>query len=107
MKATRKRAINKQLDKLYFQMNDIALIEVERLARKCLNQNPKKLGEFVMAMGHFSFTDIKGETIWEHTYEKCSGFKPLDDFISEWDSILKLTGEPMRFTATGVKITDW
>ena len=28
----------------------------------------------------------------------------FDEFISEWDEYLKLTGEPMRFTADGPKI---
>jgi hypothetical protein len=32
---------------------------------------------------------------------------PLANVFREWDNIFKLTGEPMRFTATGKKVTDW
>lgn len=101
------RKINKDIEKHLKAMYDLALPEVERLARKCLSQNPKKLNEFVMCMGTFFFTDHAGEVYYDHVVEKLSGYKPIDDFICEWNGILKLTGEPMRFTATGIKITDW
>lgn len=99
--------INKQIAAHLKSMNDLALPEVERLARKCLSQNPIKIKEFVMCMGTFFFTDQTGEVLYSNIAEKYSGYKPLNDFICEWDGILKLTGEPMRFTATGIKITDW
>lgn len=101
------KKIDKQLTNLYDKMYGIAILEVERLARKCLSQNPKHFNEFVMCMGTFFFTDKKGEVVWGHIAEKRSGYKPLDDFICEWNSILKLTGEPMRFTSSGKIITHW
>lgn len=103
----KKTKVNSQLLKLYQQMGNIASNEVERLARKCLAQNPKKVSEFCMAMGMFSFSDLNGKTLWDHQCEKLSGYKALNDFVMEWDSELKITGEPMRVTATGIKITDW
>lgn len=27
--------------------------------------------------------------------------------VGEWDSRLKITGDAMRFTAKGIKVTDW
>ena len=109
--------INDQLDELYSQMEKIASIEVERLARDILKKN-KSLHEFVMGMGTWFFTYKNGETISPYetrmngsfeyyTILSRRSFKPLADFMGEWNDILKLTGESMRFTATSKKITDW
>jgi hypothetical protein len=100
-------SVNKSLIKLHRQMDKIALAEVERLARLCLKSNIGYFNEFVMCMGTFFFTDKSGEVLYDHIAEKRIGYKRLDNFVCEWNSMLKLTGEPMRFTATGSKITDW
>jgi hypothetical protein len=47
------------------------------------------------------FTDNTGQP----TYPKYGN--PVFEIITEFDSILHLTGNPMRFTATGDKQTDW
>ena len=92
----------KAIEKHYQQAVNLALAEVERLARKILAQHAN-LDEFVMAMGSVGFSDGYEElAIDERAY-----MKPLRDFINEWDGVLKLTGTPMRFTATGKKVTDW
>lgn len=86
--------------------------EVERLARLVLLNNPK-LREFIMGMGSFFFTDSKDEII--HTsmgnndsrLNRLKGYKRLVKFVEQFDSQLKITGTPMRFTAKGKKITDW
>lgn len=102
-------SINSKLLFHYQRMDEIALKEVERLPRKILKQH-KHLDYFLMAMGTYFVVDNKREIIdtWDGkgnpTYKY---FKELNDFISEWDSILKLTGNPMKFTATGEIITDW
>lgn len=98
-------------------MEKTASTEVERLARDILKKN-NSLHEFVMGMGTWFFKDKNGEIIdpYEtrmngsfeyYTILSKKYFKPLADFIGEWNDILKITGEPMRFTATGEKITDW
>ena len=94
---------------------------VEKMARQILSEQ-RQLNEFVMAMGSYFFTykskKRKGETLdpisskmnssYNYYYIDTETFlKPLNDFISEWDSVLKITGEPMRFTAKGEKVTDW
>jgi hypothetical protein len=86
----------------YLQAIDLALIEVERLARKILATHPN-LTEFVMAMGTATFFDG-----YEHlALDERAYMKPLRDFFDEWNDVLHLAGTPMRFTATGKKITDW
>jgi len=81
----------------------IGLVEVERLARKILAKHPN-LDEFVMAMGSAFFTTKDDGNI--HPFERAY-MKPLDRFLTAWDDTLCLTGEPMRFTATGRKETAW
>lgn len=88
----------------YDLARDIALAEVEREARRILARHPM-LDEFVMGMGIATFT-VKGK---EHSLgiSERKYMRSLENFISDWDEYLKLTGEPMRFTATGLKRTDW
>lgn len=91
---------------------ELAAAKVEKMARAILKAHPH-YDEFIMAMGSYSFTNKKGESIdtttsvyrngnysCDHTY---GYFAPLNEFISEWDSYLKITGDAMRFTATGKK----
>lgn len=102
------------------EATSVGLQEVERLARKALREKPE-LEEFIMAMGtaFFSYKEVpeppKGcsDEVWDaysktkelpRTEEVCT---ELDEFIMENDSTLKLTGEPMRFTANGPKVTEW
>lgn len=111
---------NTELEKLLGQMDAIALKEVERLARKVLKEHPN-LDEFIMCMGSYFFT-YKDKTNKDHlsgyeqrvnkswqyyTVDSRAYLKPLNNFISKWNEVLKITGEPMRFTAEGPIITDW
>jgi hypothetical protein len=91
----------KQVEDFYNRADNIALHHVEALARKMLTEN-SKLSEFIMGMGTYYFTHIGGTITYEEKY-----YTELSDFIGEWDSIFKLTGNPMRFTATGQVETDW
>ena len=103
--------INKTIQLFLDNASDIASKEVEKLARKILKEHPR-YDEFIMGMGSYTFTLKNGEghvdtmtsrmnSRWVYiisdTYEY---FKPLNDFMGEWDEILKISGEPMRFTAT-------
>jgi hypothetical protein len=72
-----------------------------------------------MAMGSYFFTYKDGRAdlqpmaqkmnkSFNYYYEDSKPYlKPLNDFISEWDKSLKMTGGAMRFTANSQKITDW
>jgi len=90
---------------------------VEKMARQILREHPE-LNEFVMAMGTYFFTYKEGGILdpisskmnssYNYVYYDTEPFlKPLNDLIGEWDSRLKITGDAMRFTADGIKITDW
>ena len=81
----------------------LALTTVERMARKILRDHPN-LDEFVMGMGRAMFTTNDKQNLGT---EERAYMRPLDDFLTEWDRWLHLTGEPMRFTAHGPKITTW
>lgn len=119
------KQVNKQLTTLLMEMDETALAEVERLARKILKEH-QNLNEFVMGMGMWEITrkigtrDDSGGTVvkFQTTTEsyglindvvelELAYLKPLGDFIDEWDSVLHLTGTPMRFTADGPVVTDW
>jgi hypothetical protein len=66
-----------------------------------------------MAMGSASYTyknPKRKHDFWEIRGNKSthnSGDKKINHLLVEWDNIYKLTGEPMRFTASGKKITSW
>lgn len=85
-----------------------AVNEVERMARWMLLHHPV-LDEFVMGMGTAFFTTaLPGNRVnLMHVGNVEPQWKPLADFFDEWDDTLKLTGHPMRFTATGEKVTKW
>lgn len=104
----------------YFKACELASNVVEKMARQILSEH-KELDEFIMAMGSYFFTyknkkredylsayTQKMNASWNYYYEDSEPFLiPLNKFIGEWDNYLKITGDAMRFTATGVKITDW
>lgn len=104
---------NKIIQKKLDEANEIAVSHVEHLARYILKNNPTKLHDFTMAMGSYFFTDKKKEIIHEcmggnkEMLRKMKGYKELEAFIEHWDNELKITGNPMTFTATGKKITHW
>jgi len=99
------KAVNRELDALSRRMDKMALNEVERLARKVMAENPVCI-EFCMAMGSASFKMKDGNWL-DGFYIKRPYAKDLFDFIGEWDGQLKLTGTPMRFTATSKTTTNW
>ena len=92
-----------KVSRWYTRARREALKHVEALARKILKQHPN-LDEYVMAMGTAFFSDCYMETI--SVYDRAY-MRSLSKFLDEWDEYLKLTGEPMRFTADGKKMTDW
>ena len=89
----------KEIDDLLDKARSIALLEVERIARKRMRNN-KKLKDFTIAMGTYFFS-YYGEVA--HDY-KCA---EMDDFISEYDDILKLTGEGVIYKSDGTSVRDW
>lgn len=93
------------MDKAY----ESGVVKVESLARMILHLNRKKTTQFIMAMGTWYFTDQKDNIIHngDDAEKDLIGYEDLNSFILEWDSILHLTGEPMRFKHKGEKITDW
>lgn len=93
----------REIRNCYERATRLALQEVERLARKIM-QSHSNLVEFVMANGCASFIDKSGDDISTDAY---AYMKQLDRLLSEWDEYLKLTGEPMRFTASGKVQKNW
>jgi hypothetical protein len=103
----------------YNKASQFASEFVEQEARKILVEHPE-LDEFVMAMGTWFFkwkigaTDNQGIVIEEWMDQNVQeGSVPfikesvLAEFIANWDEYLKITGEPMRFTATGPVVRNW
>lgn len=101
--------IQKHLDDAY----DIAIREVEKLARQTLYNNPAELKTFVMGMGTYYFTDMNDEVIHvsmadnDKFLKSLPGYNQLVSFIIKWDHELRITGEPMRFTVDGPMKSDW
>lgn len=93
----------------YEKARKAALYIVENLARKALTENPDSpYKEFVMSMGIASFSTVDGKDTTQWADFAClDAALELDDFLGRWDSELYLTGEPMRFTATGPMVHNW
>lgn len=95
--------IDRQIQGHLDAATNLALAELERRARKILAEHPN-LDEFVMGMGAAVFSTKDGQNFWP---EDRRYTKPVERFLLDWDRSLHLTGHPMRFTATGKKITEW
>lgn len=104
----------KDIESLYLEAADNASVFVEEQARAILKKHPN-LHEFVMAMGGWFFTVKKsqhgsllpGEHAVLHDNPSYIKNSRLANFIAEWDEYLKITGEPMRFTADGPTVRNW
>lgn len=109
--------LQKMVRRHYAAAGRCASREVARLARKALRDHAE-LNEFVMAMGGWFFTLKEGEmdkmglaaTPGNDIIHDCADdprFKDIEAFISQWDSELGITGEPMKFTAAGPVCREW
>lgn len=104
----------KEIENLYVKASDNASVFVEEQARAILKKHPN-LHEFVMAMGSWFFTTkrskdrtlLPGEHAVLHDEPSYIKNSRLASFIAEWDEYLKITGEPMRFTADGPVVRNW
>jgi hypothetical protein len=96
-----------EINDLISKSSHLGIKLIESVARDILIEH-SEFYEFVMAMGTAFFTDHNNQTysISENS-KKLKDIKFLFYIISEFDNTLHLTGEPMRFTACGKKITDW
>lgn len=98
----------KQIETYYDQASADASAFVEQEARALLHKHPC-LQEFVMGMGLWSFSTQSGESHLPgfYTTPKYITNSRLGKFINQWDEYLKITGEPMRFTADGPVVREW
>ena len=98
--------------------NEVAIKEVERLARKTMRDNPE-IEEFCMAMGSATFhldpefQEEPGENGFpqdnfgqlEHNDPRAKEFY---DFLDEWNDMFHINGTPMKIKgANGKLVTDW
>jgi hypothetical protein len=96
--------LKKQIQTHHDAAYKIAVAEYVRLVREALHRHPK-LKEFINGMGSCFFIDRdNGDQIYPCDREY---LKPIDNFLAEWDGVMKLTGDSMRFTATGRIARDW
>lgn len=102
------QSVSERLDVLYTQAFVIGVKHVEKLAREILKTHPE-LSEFTMAMGAYCFSERRPAPATDIQLggEEREFFKPLFDFMNDWDRVLKLSGSPMRFTAEGPVVTEW
>lgn len=90
----------KEADDILLKADKLIVAEVEKIARNFLTKkNPAH--KFTMAMGTYFFQDKKGEIRYDI---EC---KELEEFMNKYNKRFFITGNPMIFTATGIKITDW
>lgn len=93
-----------EMYKLFKELNNIAICELERIARKIMNRY-KSIDTFCCAMGTWSFYDESGPL-----YVDDPRFKEMSEFMMEWNDNLYLTGYPLRIDRKGnelVATNDW
>ena len=98
------KGVTKAIDRHIQTAHDLALQEVERLARHILRRHTS-MKAFVMAMGDAFFTPKKGFHLGldERRY-----FKPLMELIERYDDILGITGNSMYIDGPDAPIvTEW
>lgn len=83
----------------YDEAERIASYVVKAMAHNILEEHKGELIRFEMGMGFYSFVDKEGRII--DTFDSIvseqmeESFKELNDFIGQWDKVLKITGEQM------------
>jgi hypothetical protein len=91
--------VNKKIQQHLDSIDKLALAEVDRIVRKILKENSTTLMCFRMSMGSWCFYDTDSNTV---SYEFHDYAQPilqeLEDFISNWDHILRITGNYMHVT---------
>ena len=91
------------LRKVLDQAAHEAYSEVENRVRLIMKQH-KNVASFCMGMGTYMFSDKGGNIMDDNT----KYFKPVIDFIGEFDSALRITGMPMKIKGfDGPLLTDW
>jgi hypothetical protein len=98
-----------KIDRYLAASESLALDFIEYEARRIMRDHLHGY-EFLMAMGvaYFNKSQHDAPDIYIKigcTNEDC--VSELFNFITEYDYCLGLTGNPMRFTADGPKVTDW
>ncbi len=102
-------AIKREKEQTENRLYHMASHLIESRARKILLAHPG-LDEFIMSMGAWMFTRHGSMADISPVYrEYIPGYaKSFTRMMDEFDDMeLKVTGEPMRFTARGPKVTDW
>ena len=90
-----------KIEKLLTKATKIGEEWLKNHLQKMLNDNPKKIDEIVNRMGVTAFY-WKNEPLWEHEYKELKGYQELQLFMSDFDSILGLTGCDMEFKRSAV-----
>ena len=101
--------IKREKERTDIRLYGMALTLIETRARKILAAH-SNLDEFVMAMGGWLFTkkgsdDNISDVYREHIPSYARSFLEMMDEFNDIE--LKVTGEPMRFTATGPVVRMW
>ncbi len=98
------RATIRRIRQLRAEADKLALDVVEAAARKILREH-HSLDEYVMGMGAWCFTDQNGRNNYDE--QDLAYLKPFAKLIDDEFEGMKLTGEPMRFTATSPVTRNW
>lgn len=96
------KTINNKLNTKHYSMREEALNHLKMLVNNKFKQN-KNLNCFVLVMGTYFWTDLNNEVLYEHEVN----YKSVKSFLNEWDNILNLTGEGVKWFRDGSVVTDW
>ena len=94
-----------QLNLLYDGMLRISAIHLQLILEKLFTQNSRTLfDKIICSMGTIAFYK-KGEPLWSHETEDIIGIEEMNTFLSDWDDILKLTGNDIVIDKNGTVVS--
>lgn len=103
------KAIKREKERTDARLYDAALALIEQRARNILTSHVN-LDEFVMGMGGWLFTKRNSNDYISTVYREYipAYVAAFTRMMDEFDDLeLKVTGEPMRFTAQGRVVREW
>ena len=95
----------KKLDRILEQADKIAEDEVLRIVKSVIKSGNNEATQFMMAMGTYFFMDGNKDIMYSYTGGCIS--KRLENFIGDYDNILRITGNPIYLQEDGTIKRNW
>lgn len=94
------------LNNKYNEMQIVADEYYLKLLKNCFDKNSRKVfDEIISGMGTLAFYK-KNEPLFEHEERDIKYIEEINDFLNEWDDVLKLTGNYIIINKDGISVNQ-